>query len=74
LSTSFEVAWYVSGQEQRDHEHRCGDQNDDADDQPAAAFEGVEIAPDLDWIVRRELGRCVSSNAVVRHSPVRHGS
>ena len=29
--------------------------------------------PDLDRIVRRKLGRYVSSNAVVHHSPVRHG-
>src|SRR4029453_2961210 len=51
--------------QQRDHEHGARERNDDDRYQPAAALEGVEIAPNLDWIVRRKLGRGVSSNAVV---------
>ena len=61
------------GQQQGDHEHGDRDQDDDSRNQPAAAPERVEIAADLDRIVRRKVGRCVSSNAVVYHSSVRHG-
>ena len=42
------------GQQQRDHEHGDRDQDDDSRDQPAAALERVEIAADLDRIVRRK--------------------
>ena len=62
------------GQEQRNHEHRRREEDDDRRDQPAAALERVEIAPDFDRIVRGKPRRAVSSNAFLPDSWVRHGS
>ena len=74
LSTSFEVAWYVLGRSREITNTAAVKNDDDRRDQPAAALERVEIAPDFHRIVRREPRRGVSSNAFVPDSRVRHGS